>query len=195
MIDINLVPTALRKKSGHDMAFLVLLDLPPKVFWGIGGVLFGLLLTIHVLLLAAWGMEMIWFGGYKIQWEQLLPDKKNIDGIGNELKDLKKKMNAITDLTSKKVARWSNKLNFVSDALPKGVWLRRMVLDNNVLTMEGSAVSKSHSEIAAVGNFTAGLKNQTAFINDFTSLEVNSIVRGKKGNTEVTDFTITGKLK
>jgi len=75
------------------------------------------------------------------------------------------------------------------------LWLRKMVLDKSSLTMEGSAVSKNHDEITNVGNFVSALKKNEAFMKDFSSLEVNSIQRGKRNSIEVADFTVMAKLK
>jgi hypothetical protein len=60
--------------------------------------------------------------------------------------------------------------------------------------MDGSVVSKNQNEIANVGLFIASLKQNDAFMDDFSSLEVNSIQRGRDNSTEVTDFTIIARL-
>ena len=125
----------------------------------------------------------------------MLPDKKNIDAIGNEAKDLKNKMATITDMTVKRSLSWSMKLNAISDALPKGVWFKRITLQDTTLVLEGSAVSKQKNEIAVVGNFVNTLKKNESFMKDFASLEVNSIQRGKQHNVDIVDFTIAAKLK
>jgi hypothetical protein len=56
-------------------------------------------------------------------------------------------------------------------------------------------VSKNHDEITNVGNFVFALKKDEVFMKDFSSLEVNSIQRGKRNAIEVTDFTVMAKLK
>jgi len=101
----------------------------------------------------------------------------------------------IADMTVNKTEIWSKKLNVISDGITRGVWLRKMVLDKGGLTMEGSAVSKSHEEISNVGNFVSALKKDEGFMSGFSSLEVNSIQRGKRSSMEVTDFIVTVKLK
>ena len=41
----------------------------------------------------------------------------------------------------------------------------------------------------------SALKKNDDFMKDFSSLEVNSIQRGKRTAVEVTDFTVMAKLK
>jgi hypothetical protein len=42
--------------------------------------------------------------------------------------------------------------------------------------------------------FLSALKQNNGFMKDFSSLEVNSIQRGKNNAVEVTDFTVMAKL-
>jgi len=101
----------------------------------------------------------------------------------------------IADMTTRKSLRWAPKFNAISDDLPRGLWLSKMVLDKTGLTMEGSVVSKNQNEINKVGLFLAALKQNEGFMKGFSSLEVNSIQRGKNNAVEVTDFTVKAKLK
>lgn len=191
MIVINLVPENLRKRSARGMG----LDIPREVVLGVGVASIALLAAAHVLLLTAQSAQGVRLGLVKAQWEKLLPDRNRIDAIGTELRDLRKKVTTITGITSAAASPWSRKMNVLSDALPKGVWLKKINLDGGTLTLEGSAFSKTQSEIVTVGNFVDNLKKQWAFADDFSSIEVQSIQRGKRGPTEVADFVITAKLK
>ena len=191
MIVINLVPENLRKMSVRGMG----LDIPREVLLGVGEAFIALLAAAHVLLLTAQSAQGVRLGLVKARWEKLLPDRNRIDAIGTELRDLRKKVTTITGITSAATSPWSRKMNVLSDALPKGVWLKKINLDSGILTLEGSAFSKTHSEIVTVGNFVANLKKEGAFADDFSSIEVQSIQRGKRGPTEVVDFVITAKLK
>ena len=101
----------------------------------------------------------------------------------------------ISGMTTKKQVLWAPKFNTISDDLPTGLWIRRMVLDKTGLTMDGSVVSKSQNEINNVGIFLASLKQKIGFMKDFSSLEVNTIQRGNNNAVEVTDFTVMAKLK
>jgi Tfp pilus assembly protein PilN len=194
MIDINLVPPALRKKSSGVLSGLNV-NIAPEVLLGVGGGCVALLIAAHILLFAAWGVQAMILAGQKAEWQKVLPDKKNIDALATELRDLKKRLTSITEVTSSKSMDWSRKLNTISDSLTKGLWLRNVVLDKNALTIEGSVISRNQSEVMTVGNFVDSLKKEEAFMRDFAGLEVNSIQRSKKGNTDVANFVITAKFK
>ncbi len=195
MIVINLVPEHLRKRSARGVWSSMGLGIPREVLLGVGGAFIALLVFAHVLLLAAQSAQGVRLGLVKVRWERLLPDRNRIDAIGTELRGLRKKVTTITDIASARTGLWSRKMNVLSDALSKGVWLKKINLDSGTLTLEGSAFSKTQSEIVTVGNFVAGLKKEGAFADDFSSIEVQSIQRGKRGPTEVVDFVITAKLK
>ena len=184
----------MRKKGGAGYSSTTL-NIPREVLWGVGGGLVLLMLAVHLLIGVTWLGDMARLAGDKANWQKLSLDRNILDAVNNESQELKKKIAVISDMTSKGSVAWSPKLNAISDALPRGVWLRRMVLDKTSLTMEGSAVSKNHNEIADVGNFVSALKKEAVFMKDFSSLEVNSIQRGKRSSMEVADFTITAKLK
>ena len=194
MIVINLVPEHLRKRSAGGVLSSGL-GIPREVLLGVAGAFIAFLVVAHVLLLVAQSAQGVRLGLVKARWEKLLPDRDRIDVLGTELMGLRKKVATITSIASARTGPWSRKMNVLSDALPKGVWLKKINLDSGTLTLEGSAFSKTHSEIVTVGNFVANLKKEGAFADDFSSIEVQSIQRGKRGPTEVVDFVITAKLK
>ena len=194
MIDINLIPAALRK-DGKGNANALTINIPQEIVIGVGSGLVLLLVTIHLILGAVWLGGMGRLEIYKANWQRLLPDKNELDSINKESGDLKMKTSTISDMTIKKSVLWAPKFNTISDNLPKGLWLRRMTLDKNGLTMEGSVVSKSQNEINNVGMFLSTLKQNNVFMKDFSTLEVNSIQRDKNHAVEVTDFTVMAKMK
>jgi Tfp pilus assembly protein PilN len=193
MIEINLVSANLRKKENRGAGFLRSIDLPREVLYGIGSLFVLFLVLTHLALLTVYMVKFSKQMVYKATWQKMLPDKNNIDSISQELKDLRTKMVTIADITSKKSTLWSEKLNILSDVMPKGVWLRRIVWDNNTMIIEGSAYSKLHDEITTVGNYVSNIKKNENFAKDFSSIELNSVTRSKKGMTEVADFKITAK--
>jgi len=194
MIEINLIPPVFRK-NGQGHANALTINIPQEVLVGLSSGLVFILLTIHLLLGAIW---FVGFGHLSLcngAWQKLADDKTRLDAINNEAKDIKGKITMISGMTTQEAIRWSPKFNAISDAVSRGLWLRRMVLDKTDLSMEGSVVSKSQNEIANVGLFIATLKSNDVFMKDFSSLEVNSIQRGRNNAVEVTDFTVTAKLK
>ena len=157
MIEINLIPLNLRKKANQG-GFLQSIDLPKEILFGLGSMALILLVLIHVCLLGLYVVKLSQHFIYTSTWQRMLPEKKNIDSISQELKDLKAKMSTITDLTAKRSALWSQKLNILSDAMPKGLWLRKINWDNTALIIEGSAYSKFHDEITTVGTYVSNIK-------------------------------------
>lgn len=194
MIDINLIPAALRKNSKGNANALEI-NIPKEILAGIGVGLILLLVTVHLILGAVWLVGVWRLSGYEAKWQKVLPDKEILDSIHKETGDLRKKFKTISDMTTKKSIAWAPKFNAISDGLSRGLWIRKMTLDKVSLTMEGSVVSKSQNEINNVGMFLAALKQDDVFMKDFSSLEVNSIQRGRNNAVEVTDFTVTAKLK
>jgi hypothetical protein len=194
MIDINLIPLTLRKKGkGSESALKI--NIPNEILIGVGVGLALLLLTIHVILGVIWFIGEGRLSHANAEWQKVLPDKKILDDINGQSVDLKKKFKMMSDMTTKNGILWAPKFNAISDALPRGLWIRKMGLDRIALTMEGSVVSKSQNEINNVGLFLSTLKQNEIFIDDFSSLEVNSIQRGRNNSIDVTDFTVTAKLK
>ncbi len=195
MIDINLVPVALRKKAKGNLFGGIAINLPQDVVLGAGGGLVLLLIVIHLLLGGLMGINLIRVMAAKAQWQDVLPDKNNLDIIANEIKDLRKKMGTINDIVAKRSIGWSRNLNVISDYMPGGVWLKAVSLDSKALTIEGFAVSKSKNEVTLIGGFVASLKKDQLFVKSFTSVEVNAISRVKRSTTEIAEFNVTAKLQ
>jgi len=193
MIDINLIPPALRK-DGQGQANSLTINIPREVLLAVGSGVILLLLTVHFVLGLVWLISMGQLSVHNAQWQKLLPDKTILDGMNNESQDLRKKIGMISDITVKKSVLWAPKLNIISDTLPRGLWIRRMTLDKSGLSMEGSVVSKTQNEINNVGLFLSSLKQNDDFMKGFSSLEVNSIQKDKNNAVEVTEFTVMAKL-
>jgi hypothetical protein len=65
-----------------------------------------------------------------------------------------------------------------------------------VLVLQGSAVSQSPGEEAAVvGKFMESLRNSKDFFADFEDIKLSSIQRKKLGAIEVMDFTVVCYFK
>jgi hypothetical protein len=192
MVDINLIPVALRK-NGKGNANSLAINLPKEVLIGVTTGLVLLILTVHLILGAVWMMGFTRLSYYNAQWGSVLPDRIQLDAIYKESAAVRKKIGMIADMTTKKSVLWAPKFNTISDSLPKGLWIRKMTLDRAGLTLEGSVVSKSQSEITNVGVFLAALKQNNNFMKSFSSLEVNSIQRDKNNDVDVTDFTVMAK--
>ena len=195
MITINLIPANLRKTTSAQAGFLQAIDLPKEILFGLGTLSISLLILLHLFLIGTYVVKLAQQMMYKATWEGMLPAKNTVDSISQELKSLRSKLSTINDITSKNAILWSQKLNILSDVVPKGVWFKKIVWDNKALMIEGSAFSKLHDEIPIVGSFVSILKKEENFVKDFLSVELNSVSRSKKGAVEVVDFKITAKVE
>ncbi len=193
MININLVPLSTRRKTTAGGAILQL-DLPREVVLPVVGGCAGLLIVGHVLLLLAMGFKAAMLATQRVEWQKILPDKTAIEGLSSEMMEIKKKMNSMGSAVSKS-KDYSRKLNTISDSLVKGMWLRRLTVDATALTLEGTVFTRSQTDMVTISTFVGNLKKDAVFMEDFSAIEINSVQKEKKGNLDVSNFTIVGKLK
>jgi len=194
MVDINLIPVAMRKNS-KGSASSPGLNISAEIVIGVIAAVVFLLAAVHLSLGFIWWTGKGRLAGSNDQWQKVLPDKTQMDSMSKESGDLNKKLKLLTDMTARASVRWAPKFNAISDDIPKGLWMRKMTLDKAALTIEGSVVSKTQNEINNVGLFLSVLKQNNSFMQDFSSLEVNSIQRSKDNAVDVTDFTVMAKVK
>jgi len=192
MIDINLIPPAFRKDGKAD-SDAVAINIPHEILSGVLVGVIVLILIVHLSLGAIWGIGMLRLSHYDAQWQQVGPDKAIQDGLNKKSAELKKRIKMLSDMTINKEILWAPKFNAISDALPKGLWVTKMILDKTGLTIDGSVVSKSRNEINNVDTFVSKLRQNNAFMKGFISLEVNSIQSGRNNSIDVTDFTVMAK--
>jgi hypothetical protein len=195
MIDINLVPEQLRKRRKNELLSGGIFNIPKEVMVGIGGGIIVLLFAVDLLFFLGKVVKFIQYHHVKSQWEAILPDKTNTDVITKELQDVQKEVKSMKDIMDGHDAVWSQKLNVISDGLPKGVWLRKITLNDKQFFIEGTTVSKEQNEMINVGNFVSNLKQDEEFMKSFDSVEVDYIQRRKNETLEVADFTILAKIK
>jgi Tfp pilus assembly protein PilN len=193
MIDINLIPPHLKKKEKSKLLGKV--NIPLEVIIGCGGGLLVLLGVMHVLLLFVNIGKLAQHKGLQKQWEATRPGKENVDSVVSEMRVFQGKYKAIEDITGKGRLSWAQKLNILSDSLPRGVWLKKINLDEKMLFIEGSAISKETTEIISIHHLTSNLKDDDYFSEHFSDLELGSIHRRKIKNVEIADFVITMKIK
>ena len=193
MININLIPPHLKKKEKNK--FLGKVNIPLEVIIGCGGGLLVLLGVVHVLLLFVNIGKLAQHKTFQNQWETMRPGKENVDSVVNEMRVFQGKYKAIEDITGKSDLLWARKLNTLSDSLPRGVWLKKIVLDEKMLFIEGSAISKETTEIMSIHRLTSNLKRDDDFLEHFVDLEMGSMQRRKIKNVEIADFVITMKVK
>lgn len=192
MISINLLPPDLRK-SRKKGGLSVGINLPLEVVVGLGGGLIAILILFHVGLLATQVIQIARKKSLKARWEKIAPEKKVVDGIILELRDLQNNCNTIEGFTKRDVW-WSQKLNIVSDQLSSGVWLRRILVEAGKLQMDGSAVLKQNTGMGNVHSFVANLKESSQFLNKLSNLELGSINTRSVNKTDIADFVIKANV-
>lgn len=196
MIEINLLPDNLKKKRSAKPSGTAGGSAPFKadlVAMGSGAAVF--LIAVHILLQIFIFIQYTGFKKVKGQWDKIAPQKQNVDRIINELRTLQSKGKSIEQLKIGKDVLWSHKFNQISDSISRGVWLKKVMLRENAMLVEGSAVSKDKDGMINVHGFASALKNQKDFFKDFASFEVDSIQRHRVNNVEIVDFWIKAKLK
>ncbi len=193
MIEINVVPPELRKKKKKKL-LPGGVDVPPEVIIGSIGGLFFLLILVHIGLLVINVAKMKEHKGLKQEWQSILPHKQKVDGVVTDMRRLQNKHKAIVRVTGGERIYWAQKLNVISNELPRGVWLTKIALTDEMLFIEGSAISKSQDELINVHKFTSNLKRQPQFMSELTELELGSIQRRTERGIDVADFLITTKL-
>lgn len=193
MLDINLVPPNLKRKKKRS-GFPGGLQIPKEFIFGIGGGFVVLLISFNIFLQVKIFVSYFHHKNLKKQWEVSLPSKQNVDTILKELRQLQAKLKSIEELTTAKNILWSQKLNIISDLVPRGLWLKRVALNEDVLFIEGSSLSQKQNEMISIHTFTTGLKDDANFLKNLGEMELGSIQRRKIQQIEIADFLIKTKL-
>ena len=195
MIDINLIPDHLRKTRRNKALSAASFRIPQEMVIGLAGGLIFLLILIHSVLLVVSWMKTQQYAKLKKQWEEILPAKQRVDAVLKEGRILSNKIDAIDKVTTGKKVSWAQKLNDISDNLPRGVWLNKVSVGQKVLLIDGSAVSRTKEEMTNVGNFASNLKSCKTFMKGLENIELGSIQRRSVKSVEIVDFLITVRVR
>jgi len=192
MIDINLLPVNARKQGGLSS---VSIDIPPEISLGVGASVVILIIVLNILLAVMCGYKGLELAGKKAAWDKMQPSRKAIDNINKESTDLRSKVSSITKGTASKYVGWSKRLNVLSDSVVKGMWFKKITIDSKSMVIEGYAVSKMQSDMTTVNTFVSILRKDNSFMADFSVIEVNNVVKEKRGIVDISKFNITAKMK
>lgn len=194
MIEINLIPSSLRKKKKVN-ALVSGLNMPLEIVVGSIGGVFLVLFVLHAFLLLINVGKIVQRNNLKGQWQSILPAKESVDGVIAEMRALQTSHKAIEDVTTGKRIIWSQKLNIISDSLPRGVWLKKIALTDEMFFVDGSAISSENKEMVNIHSLTSALKENKDFMEQLSELELGSIQRRKIQKMEIADFLITTKIQ
>lgn len=195
MIEINLIPEQLKKNRKRNSFLIAGFNIPPEIIYGCGGALVFLLILVHVVFLLINLSRLSEYQIFKNEWKQMQPAKQNVDTVLVQLRSLQSKLKSIEDMTPAKQLMWSQKLNIISDSLPKGVWFKKIAVTEDMLFMEGSAISRGGQEMSDVHGLVSNLKANEFFMDKLSNLDIESIQSRKAGKVDISDFLITAERK
>lgn len=123
-----------------------------------------------------------------------MPKTQETLATTKEINSLQDEQAGLNKLFGKRII-WAKKLNTISNQLPTGIWLNRIIITESLFSMEGSSVSLKSEEMKSINTFLENLKKEADFLADFQDLALKSIQRRSIKLIEVVDFIIAGILK
>lgn len=192
MIDINLLPAGARKQVSISSLSI---NIPAEITLGVGGTFVILLVLVNILLAVFCGVKSYQLAAKKSEWAKMQPARKTIDDINKESGDLRNMLGNITKGMLSKHVGWSRRLNVLSDSVVKGMWFKRLTFDGKSLLIEGYAVSKMQSDMTTVNTFLSNLRKDGGFMADVSAIDVNNVVKEKRGLVDVSKYSVTAKMK
>jgi Tfp pilus assembly protein PilN len=178
MIEINLLPEEFRKRQ-----IKFKLEIPPRLI--IGGLV--TILLIHLSLAIITSVRKIQLDNLNKRFPEIEAKRRAYDNLKKEIEILEKNKSVLEQL--KVETLWSKKLNFISDNIPKGVWLRKLSFSKDKFKIEGSCVSKKFDETERIRNFLNKLRSE------FGNLELGALTRRSIKGQDVVDFVFSGEFK
>ncbi len=197
MIEINLVPENMRKNRRAQAAAVtneVSSGLPQHVIYGILGVFTAILVVLVIVFQVIVTTQISKRNYFKKEMAAIEKQRENIQKIKKEMEQLKERVKTFEKVVGTHTVVWAQKLNEISDHLPRGVWLTKVALEGKFLIVEGSAVSKTKTEIADIHALTGKLKASQSFMANLKSLELDMIKAHNVENLSVADFKIKAQL-
>jgi Tfp pilus assembly protein PilN len=186
MIEINFLPSEFKHKK---QLINIPSGLPLKIFCMVLGALIG----VHLIIILIVFGTKVYLHKLNSQVNEKLPRAKEIATMKEEIKKLEEQQQIMSKLFGKRFI-WSQKLNYLSDSLPQGLWLTRIIITENIFSLEGTAVSTKAEEMKTINSFLESLKANPEFVSDFSDLALKSIQRRTIKIIEVVDFNLAGLL-
>ncbi|MCM8782157.1 MAG: hypothetical protein NC828_03810 [Candidatus Omnitrophica bacterium] len=164
-----------------------------------------ILIGAHFLLGALIFFKAVLLKKLDLQWQPLQPKKAEMEKINLECATLEKIVLPVRQLVENKFL-WSKKLNQISDLMIPGVWLNRLVFEEQfkdvqkgvykkALILEGCAVSSFGEETALIGKFIKVLQEDKEFFSDFSEIKSGPLEKAVIEKTPIMYFRIFCILK
>jgi hypothetical protein len=152
----------------------------------------GILLIVHIGILVMFIAGGLMLKSYNNAWANVQPEKRQLDEF-KDILNLTKQYEELFSRLVKERLSIAPKLNCISDVLTPGVWLSELSISGGIFQLKGSCVSASAQEMARIGGYLNGLRQNNELAKDFARLELISVQRRKIGPQEVVDFYISSK--
>ncbi len=195
MIEINLVPPQLRKIKKSRTLSNEGIKVPRGTLLVMGGGLIGFLIFLNLIFLICIFLKMKQNNRLISQYEKLKPEGDKYESIRAEMQILSEQLKFVESVWDENKISWANKLNIISDHVPRELWLTKVAMEGKNIFIEGSAVSHDKSEMFQVHAFISSLKEDMVFMQQFEDLELGKIQRSKTSDVDVVRFSITAKIK
>ena len=190
MIEINLLPEELKAKS---KAKKIAMAIELKYFLYFIPFVFGILVCIYIYLIGLNLAKNRQLAMLNAKWQKLEPERKASEDFKKQYAFLTEDAQAIGQLTKQNI-NWSEKLNKLSLLLPYKIWFNELSISPRDFVLHGSVVSLQKEGMNLITEFIDRLKKDTAFSEDFKSLELGSTQWKSIGGYDIVDFTLTGTL-
>jgi hypothetical protein len=183
----------------------------------------GILIFIHATLFVVGIGIKIRLSAISKKHSELLSQKRESEALKTQMDAIDKKIDTINGLVVKRFS-WAAKLNSLGDSIVPGVWLSELSYDEKIpertvrqtvvsdekkkpieniapktvlrcLTITGYAVGAGEQGTADIAKFMNGLKDNKAFYEDFSDIELVSAKSDKVDAQEVMNFKINCLFK
>ncbi|HNX91149.1 MAG TPA: hypothetical protein PKY78_07125 [Candidatus Omnitrophota bacterium] len=200
MIELNLLPKELRKQKQKTLP-----DLP--VFF-ISICVLVTVIAVHILLVVVWAGGKHRCSVLEKEWNDIQPNRMVVDKIGEQIKEIEKKIAATKELSSSGID-WVEILDGLNQAMIPNVWLsgftpvlsgakdKKSAKKTGMVTLEltGYAVGKSEAT-SVVGKFIDSLKKKEGFIKYFDEdIDLQDMHNQLFETEEVMTFKLICKVK
>lgn len=177
MIEINLLPEELRRKE-VKFKFEIPLGSLLKILV--------IVLLIHLSLAVTAAMRKAKLDSLNKRFSEFQEKKVAYDDLKKEIEILEKNKSNLDQLKGKRII-WSEKLNFISDSIPKGIWLKELSFSKGKFKIIGSCVSKRSDETERIQILLSRLRKE------FKDLELGVLTRRSIKGQDIIDFIFLGE--
>ncbi len=179
MIEINLLPEELRKRSSRfkliDLSGLNLSKLNMRQFRDlplikIAALLVGVLIAFHVILFVVGICCEARLRALSARYDKLLPLKKEADALKAQSESINSKVGAINSLMVKRFS-WARRLSSISESMTSGVWLSELSYESKVAekAVQSNSRTTNNKKKTTTSPLTEKVVTSSLVISGYTS--------------------------